>query len=146
MFRKVKFIVVFAIIALGLSACSSDDGNPVLKLDKKQYNVLIEITEDVEMEQITAYYYDGVQITEEKFIEPAPVVDEDEEGEQGQEPKITQWDRSYTLTVAERVSIEANGVGASTSSKMTITVTGKDGIVLKEKEVKGKDLYLEMNF
>ncbi|WP_353100104.1 hypothetical protein [Myroides odoratus] len=146
MFRKVKFIVVCAIIALGLSACSSDDGNPVLKLDKKQYNVLIEITEDVEMEQITAYYYDGVQITEEKFIEPAPVVDEDEEGEQGQEPKITQWDRSYTLTVAERVSIEANGVGASTSSKMTITVTGKDGIVLKEKEVKGKDLYLEMNF
>jgi len=146
MFRKVKFIVVCAIIALGLAACSSDDGNPVLKLDKKQYNVLIEISDDVEMEQITAYYYDGVQVKEEKFIEPKPVVDEDEEGEQGQEPKITQWDRSYTLTVAERVSIEAKGLGDNSSSWLTITVTDKDGFVLKEKEAKGKDLYLEMNF
>ena len=144
MFRKVKFILACAVMALGLSACSSDDGNPDLKLDKKAYNVLIEITDDVEMKQITAVYYNGFEVQEEKFIEPAPVVDEDEEGEQNQEPKITQWTRSYTLTVAEHVSIEAIGVSENPSAKLTISVTDKDGFLVKENEVEGKDLYLEM--
>lgn len=142
MFRKVKFSLVCAMIAVGLSACSSDDGNPVLKLDKKEYNVLIEITDDVEMEQITAVYYDGVNVKEERFIKPAPVVDEDEEGEQNQEPKITTWERKYTLTAAEHVSIEAIGVGTDVSSKLTITVTDKLGFELQEKKIEGKDLYL----
>lgn len=142
MFRKVKLSLVCAMVAVGLSACSSDDGNPVLKLDKKEYNVLIEITDDVEMKQITAVYYDGVNVKEDKFIKPAPVVDEDAEGEQNQEPKITKWERKYILTATEHVSIEAVGVGTDVSSKLTITVTDKLGFELQEKKIEGKDLYL----
>ncbi|WP_410879041.1 hypothetical protein [Myroides sp. DW712] len=150
MFRKVKFIVIAAFIALGLSACSSDDGNPVLKLDKNVYNVLIEITEDVDMDEIVSFYYDGVHVQEEKIYEkPIPVViDEDEEGEQEEEEedKITEWTRSYTLTAVEHVSIEAFGKSTSSGAKLSIVVTDKNDFVVQEKKVEGKDLYVAVKF
>lgn len=148
MFRKVKFIVIAAFVALGLSACSSDDGNPVLKLDKNTYNVLIEITDDVDMKEIVAVYYDGVQVQEEViFEEPIPVViDEDEEGEQEEEPKIKEWTRTYTLTVAEHVSIEAIGAGTSSGAKLSIVVTDKNDFVVQEKKAEGRDLYVAVKF
>lgn len=148
MFRKVKFIVIAAFVALGLSACSSDDGNPVLKLDKNTYNVLIEITDDVDMKEIVAVYYDGVQVQEEViFEEPIPVVvDEDEEGEQEEEPKIKEWTRSYTLTTVEHVSIEAIGKSTSSGAKLSIVVTDKNDFVVQEKKAEGKDLYVAVKF
>lgn len=149
MFKKVKFIVIAAFVALGVSACSSDDGNPVLKLDKNTYNVLIEITDDVDMKEIVAVYYDGVQVQEEViFEEPIPVVvDEDEEGEQEQEePKIKEWTRTYTLTTVEHVSIEAIGEGTSSGAKLSIVVTDKNDFVVQEKKAEGKDLYVAVKF
>ncbi|WP_286440214.1 MULTISPECIES: hypothetical protein [unclassified Myroides] len=144
MFGKIKFIAVCAVIALGFSSCSSDDGNPVLKLDKKKYDVLVEITDDVEIGQITAFYYDGVHVQEEQFIEDSIPVAVPENGELPEFIKTTQWTRSYNLTVAEHVSIEAYGKGESTSSQLTITVKDKDGIIIKEKIAKGKDIYAEV--
>jgi|GEM_PF-5739585 len=142
MFKKVKFIVITAFVALGLSACSSDDGNPVLKLNKNTYNVLIEITDDVDMKKIVAVYYDGVQVQEELiFEEPIPVVDEDLEGEQEQN-KIKEWRRTYTLTTVEHVNIEALGIGTSATSELNIVVTDQNDLVVQEKKVEGKDLYV----
>lgn len=143
MFGKIKFFIVCAMVTIGFSACSSDDGiTSKPKVTSKEYQVLVTISDDVEMGQITTLIFNGSTVVTEVLVDKTPVV-----VVEGQEvKKILKWEKTYTVKSNENVSIVADAEGVDLGSELKITISDKDGLPLIKKESKGKKLFVEATF
>jgi len=145
MFKKVKFFLVCAGIALGVAGCSSDDGSdpkPVLK--SEVYDITVEITDEVGLDHITVYKSSSTKVTTDVMFKddgiPVAV-----DPNAPLPPKILKWEKSYSKTSEELISIIVEGEGASTLDEVNVTVK-KDEEIVVHKRASGKTLLLEFGF
>lgn len=147
MFKKVKFFLVCAGIALGVAGCSSDDGSdpkPVLK--SEVYDITVEITDGVGLDHITVYKSSGTKVTTDvMFKDDGILVAVDPDNPNQFPEKKLKWEKSYSKTTEELISIIVDGEGASSLDEVNVTVKKDDEIVV-QKRAKGKMLLLEFGF
>ncbi|WP_060874452.1 hypothetical protein [Myroides odoratus] len=139
MFRKVKFFLVCAMIAISASACSSDDSSTSTKksgsgyrVSNEEYVVEVAGTRDVEFQRIEVATIDGKEVTtfiKDKF-----------EGKR-------EWTKEFKKTVKQKITVKVLASSENEESKLHIRVRKSQNIIKEaEFEVKGKSLYGEIIF
>ncbi|EHQ42445.1 Uncharacterised protein [Myroides odoratus] len=139
MFRKVKFFLVCAMIAISASACSSDDSSTSTKtsgtgyrVSNEEYVVEVAGTRDVEFQRIEVATIEGKEVS--TFIK-------DEFGGK------REWTKDFKKTVKQKITVMVFASSENEESKLQIRVKKSQNII-KEAEfvVKGKSLYGEVIF
>lgn len=147
MFKKVKFFLVCAGIALGVAGCSSDDGSdpkPVLK--SEVYDITVEITDGVGLDHITVYKSSGTKVTTDvMFKDDGILVAVDPDNPNQFPEKKLKWEKSYSKTTEELISIIVQGTGETSLDEVNVKVMNNEEIIA-HKTISGKTLLLEVGF
>ncbi len=117
MLKKIKFLLICTVIAVGVSSCSkSDNSNPGGSGDEK-YILSVIVTEGATIEQVVAVLGDATGSMDTDVVRDIPG---------------TTWSKEYTKKSGQKISFTVHGFGKDDgSSKMTVKLT-KDNKVVKE--------------
>lgn len=129
MFKKVKFILMCAIVVGSTAACSSDDSSNSGSASE-DYTVSVTVTEGATIEQVMAVTYSSA-------------TDIDTDINSGLE--TTMWSKVYKKASNQRIEFAAQGFGVDATSKINIKVT-KDNKVVKEGSGAGTILSATVSF
>lgn len=132
MLKKTKQFLICAIIAMGATACGSDDnasgGNP--SSFSGDFTVSISVSEGAGLEQANVLISDGSQIEND--------MNQDLDGQ-------TTWTKTYTKTAQQQVIVSAQGFGKDNSSTMSVKVM-RGNNVIKESSASGLILIGQVSF
>ena len=146
MLKKVKFFLGCALVAIGITACSTDnDSDPKPVLKSENYEVIVEITDEAYLSKIAVHKISSTSVTTDymwntendipiAFDPDAPVPE-----------KIKKWTKTYSKKSDEIINIIVEGTGASSGQVVNVTVK-KDDLVHISKKASGKVLLLELGF
>ncbi|MBB1150925.1 MULTISPECIES: hypothetical protein [unclassified Myroides] len=145
MFKKVKYFLVCAGLALGVASCSSDDGSdPKLPLKSETYDITVEITESVGLDHIIVYKSNGTKVTTDVIFKDDGIPVAVTPGTP-LPPRKLKWEKSYTKNSEEYISIIVKGNEGETYGEVNVTVKREEEIVM-HKIGTGKDILVELGF
>lgn len=139
MLKKIKLVLVCAVLAMGAVACSSDDssnsgegsgGGKGGGGTSGEFTISVTVSSDSELQQVVAMISNG---TDTKM---------DVNDELGDKK---QWSKTYKKASNEKVIFSAQGFGDKETSKMNIKVT-KGNTVIKEASAQGQILLAQVVF
>lgn len=128
MLKRLKFILVCAIVAASTTACSSDDSSSSGS-SSGEYTVSVTVTQGATIEQVMAVISEGTDINTDV--------------QTGLE--TTKWSKVYKKTSKQRIDFTAQGFGVDETSKLNVKVT-KDNKVVKEGSGSGTLLSATVTF
>ena len=127
MLKKIKFIMICAVLAMGTVACNSDDssspGNPPGG-ESGEFTVVVSVTEGSTLEQVMVTLSNGQEMDTDLI----------------QEFKgRREWSKTYKKSAKQALGVTAGGFGKDENSKLTVKIM-KGTTVVKESSGKGQIL------
>ncbi|WP_353100100.1 hypothetical protein [Myroides odoratus] len=125
MLKKIKFIMICAVLAMGTVACSSDDSstpdNPPTG-ESGEYKVVVSVTPGATLEQVMVTLTNGQEMDTDLIQEF-----------NGQR----EWSKTYKKSAKQSLGVTAGGFGKDENSKLTVKIM-KGSTVVKESSGKGQ--------
>ncbi|WP_410879042.1 hypothetical protein [Myroides sp. DW712] len=138
MFVKVKLFLVCALVALGASACSSDDSTTSstkkgtgYRVSNEDYVVEVKGTKNVDLQRIEVSLIEGKDIT--TFVK-------DSFGGK------REWTKEFKKTVKQKITVAVNAEGPEEEVSVVTIRVKKDKNIIKDIEFKGEKIYGEVVF
>ncbi|WP_158962066.1 hypothetical protein [Myroides fluvii] len=137
MFRKVKFFLVCAMIAISASACSSDDSSTSSKksgtgyrVSNEEYVVEVKSSKMVELQRVEIATIEGKDVK--------TFVNDDFSGR-------NDWVKDFKKSVKQKITVAVYADGPDEHATMSIRVFKSENLI-KEITAKGEKLYGEVVF
>ncbi len=146
MFRKVKFILVCAVLAMGATACSTDnDSDPKPILKSEVYDVTVEITDEVYLKTIAVNKSSSTKVITDYMLNTENDIPIVVDPNVPLPEKVKKWTKSYSKTSAEFINVLVEGTAENAGEFALITIA-KEGDTIVNKKASGKKILLEVGF
>ncbi|MGG5506601.1 MULTISPECIES: hypothetical protein [unclassified Myroides] len=144
MFRKVKFILVCAVLAMGATACGTDnDSDPKPILKSEVYDISVEITDDVYLKTIAVNKSSSTKVSTDYLLNTENDIPVVVDPTAPLPEKTKKWTKSYSKTSAELISVLVEGT-AENAGEYALIIIAKEGDTIVNKRSSGEKILLDV--